>query len=54
MTAFTTTLNKIRAHRPCTEGWQKLLAHLGKTKADAAPQVIDFETFATMHGAESA
>jgi len=29
-----TTLNKIRAKSPCTEGWKKLLAHLGKTKAD--------------------
>ena len=29
-----TTLNKIRAHGPCADGWQKLLAYLGKTKAD--------------------
>ena len=32
--AITTTLNRIRAHGPCHEGWQKLLAGLGKTKAD--------------------
>jgi hypothetical protein len=32
-----TTLNKIRAHRPCEFGWKKLLAHLGKTKADDEP-----------------
>ena len=32
-----TTLNKIREHSPCTEGWQKLLSTLGKTKADDEP-----------------
>ena len=32
-----TTLNKIRAHNPCEDGWRKLLAHLGKTKADDEP-----------------
>lgn len=37
MTKFTTTLNQIRAHHPCTAGWQKLLSHLGKTKADDEP-----------------
>ena len=34
---ITTTLNRIRAHRPCEDGWVKLLAHLGKTKADYEP-----------------
>jgi hypothetical protein len=34
---ITTTLNRIREHSPCTEGWVKLLAHLGKTKADDEP-----------------
>ena len=29
-----TTLNKIRKHSPCTDGWEKLLSYLGKTKAD--------------------
>ena len=29
-----TTLNKIKAQHPCTEGWKKLLKHLNKTKAD--------------------
>jgi hypothetical protein len=29
-----TTLNKIREYSPCTEGWEKLLKTLGKTKAD--------------------
>ena len=34
---ITTTLNRIRAHGPCAEGWQKLLAGLGKTAADDEP-----------------
>jgi hypothetical protein len=29
-----TTLTKIRKHGPCVKGWQKLLAHVGKTQAD--------------------
>ena len=29
-----TTLNAIREHGPCEDGWRKLLSHLGKTKAD--------------------
>jgi hypothetical protein len=29
-----TTLNKIRAHLPCADGWQKLLKHLGKSGPD--------------------
>ena len=32
-----TTLNLIRSHSPCQEGWEKLLKHLGKTKADDEP-----------------
>ena len=32
-----TTLNKIRKHKPCTDGWEKLLSYLGKTKADDEP-----------------
>ena len=32
-----TTLNKIREHKPCTSGWEKLLSYLGKTKADDEP-----------------
>jgi hypothetical protein len=34
---ITTTLNEIRKHQPCEEGWEKLLKHLGKTKADDEP-----------------
>jgi hypothetical protein len=33
----TTTLNAIRAHSPCADGWKKLLSHLGKTQADDEP-----------------
>ena len=35
-----TTLNKIRAHSPCANGWSKLLKHLGKTQADDEPVSI--------------
>lgn len=35
-----TTLNEIRAHSPCADGWRKLLTHLGKTKADDEPLPI--------------
>lgn len=31
---LTTTLNRIRAHRPCADGWTTLLDYLGKTAAD--------------------
>jgi hypothetical protein len=34
---ITTTLNRIRWHNPCVEGWTKLLSHLSKTKADDEP-----------------
>ena len=34
---ITTTLNRIRDHGPCADGWQKLLKHLGKTQADDEP-----------------
>lgn len=32
-----TTLNRIRQRNPCTDGWKKLLNHLGKTSADDEP-----------------
>ena len=35
-----TTLNAIREHQPCADGWAKLLRHLGKTKADHEPVLI--------------
>jgi hypothetical protein len=33
----TTTLARIRAANPCQDGWTRLLAYLGKTKADDEP-----------------
>ena len=36
MTTYT-TLNKIRGHGPCSDGWARLLRHLGKTQADDEP-----------------
>ena len=35
-----TTLNQIRAHSPCADGWAKLLKYLGKTEADDEPLAI--------------
>ena len=32
-----TTLNKIKEHSPCEDGWKKLLNYLGKTQADDEP-----------------
>jgi hypothetical protein len=37
---MTTTLNKIKTHSPCENGWNKLLNHLGKTQADDEPLSI--------------
>ena len=39
MTIYT-TLNKIRTHSPCADGWAKLLRHLGKTQADDEPLAL--------------
>ena len=37
---LTLTLAGIRKHGPCEVGWRKLLAHLGKTRADDEPLTI--------------
>jgi hypothetical protein len=37
---MTTTLNKIKAHSPCADGWAKLLLFLNKTEADDEPLSI--------------
>ena len=47
-----TTLNKIREHEPCTESWEKLLNHLGKTKADDEP--LELKTILDLLGIEDA
>ena len=43
-----TTLNKIRSHSPCVGGWENLLTHLGKTKADDEP--LDLLTILDSNG----
>jgi hypothetical protein len=52
MNPLSTTLNKIREHSPCQEGWTKLLATLGKTKADDEP--VLFETILDSNGLDDA
>ena len=47
-----TTLNKIRTHAPCADGWKKLLKHLGKTEADNEP--INIKTIIESNGLEDA
>jgi hypothetical protein len=39
MTTYT-TLNRIRKHGPCADGWAKLLRHLGKTQPDDEPLAL--------------
>ena len=48
----TTTLNEIRAARPCVDGWAKLLQHLGKTEADDEP--LELLTILNSNGFEDA
>ena len=47
-----TTLNQIRKHSPCKSGWEKLLKHLGKTKADDEP--LDILTILESNGLDDA
>ena len=47
-----TTLNKIRVHHPCSDGWEKLLKHLNKTKADDEP--LSFVTILESNGLDDA
>ena len=49
---ITTTLNRIREHSPCAEGWEKLLKHLGKTKADDEP--LPFSVILESNGLDDA
>jgi len=49
---ITTTLNRIRAHSPCREGWEKLLAGLGKTMADDEP--LPFARIVEINGLDDA
>jgi hypothetical protein len=43
-----TTLNKIKKHSPCEDGWEKLLNHLGKTEAD--DEVLELRTILESNG----
>jgi hypothetical protein len=47
-----TTLNRIREHSPCADGWRKLLTHLGKTEADDAP--LAYSTILDSNGLDDA
>ena len=47
-----TTLNEIRAHDPCADGWSKLLRHLGKTEADDEP--LSLKTILDSNGFDDA
>ena len=49
---LTTTLNRIKAHNPCSNGWKKLLKNLGKTVADDEP--LPFSVILDSNGLEDA
>ena len=52
MSKYITTLNRIRAHDPCTNGWRKLLKGLNKTEADDEP--LDLLTILNINGLDDA
>ncbi len=47
-----TTLNRIKKHNPCKDGWKKLLNHLGKTQAD--DEVLPFSVIVESNGLDDA
>lgn len=49
---YETTLNAIRACHPCSDGWQKLLHYLGKTKAD--DETLSISTILESNGLDDA
>ena len=49
---ITTTLNRIKSHSPCKDGWENLLKHLGKTKSDDDP--LPFSVIVESNGIEDA
>ena len=49
---ITTTLNRIRSHGPCRQGWAELLAGLGKTAADDEP--LPFARIVEINGLDDA
>ena len=52
MTELTTTLNRIRECSPCESGWEKLLAGLGKSKAD--DEELPFAKILELNGLDDA
>ena len=52
MSKYITTLNRIRAHDPCANGWRKLLKGLNKTEADDEP--LDLLTILNINGLDDA
>lgn len=49
---FTTTLDILREHQPCTEGWSKLLRRLGSDYPQDKP--IEFSTILESNGLDDA
>jgi len=49
---ITTTLNRIREHNPCKDGWEKLLKYLGKTQAGDEP--LPFSVILESNGIDDA
>ncbi len=47
---YYTTLNKIRSKSPCCKGWEALLKHLGKKKAD--DELVSLKTILESNGIE--
>ena len=47
-----TTLNKIKKHSPCSDGWQKLLTFLNKTEAD--DELLELTTILESNGLDDA
>ena len=43
-----TTLNKIKEHSPCEDGWKKLLNHLNKTQSD--DEALELRTILESNG----
>jgi hypothetical protein len=49
---ITTTLNRIRAQGPCSDGWNKLLSGLGKKRAD--DEVLSYARIVEINGIDDA
>ena len=47
-----TTLNKIKEHNPCKDGWEKLLNHLNKTQSD--DEVLELRIILESNGIDDA